>query len=420
MYRNIAIITIILAIFCLYVIALDCYKCRSDIDKKCAVSPGKDLEVIECPKDDKCVVGIFDKITHRTCLSKLRRDCNGPLCYTCNTNLCNGEIFPKDRWTCYQCSGSACLNVTKSKFTPLPCPLYVENDRCFTDIISIHHIIRGCVSGEEKLCPNICLKCDTKGCNNEQGVFESKCQSCSWMPGESMYPKDFDCKRMQKYNSTTGTNQCLVERDNENKTCIQKVLLGHKEKCYTHWNPHVNVVVRGCSTTMGHYPSGKLWECYGDNCNSDCITMKCNQCDSDTNPNCRNNTRYLHEKDCPDDNYACYSCEDKNRKLTRGCGFQATTTDKQCYNCYDDEGCNKENVRTCFKCTSTQDPNCARWIDLRNIDREKCDNPYEKCVITKTSQYTVRGCENKVKECTEGDPNCRRCEGSLCNVGEYN
>ncbi|XP_055389398.1 uncharacterized protein LOC129618587 [Condylostylus longicornis] len=406
---------------------LECYECQSNIDPDCAIKPGKQLEVTDCPDNDKCVVMVAsDGITHRGCYSSIITNgyCPSKTCKACETSLCNHEIYPPDRLKCYQCNGGTdCMNVTNSNlYKPLPCQYYIENDnaRCFTDIIDKKKIVRGCVTKDKnKNCENICLKCNYDGCNNEPGTYNTTCQLCEYRHGPWTTPRNYGCKRNQtQYYSDNKEEEgkCIVT--NLTATCSQVVLYGHKEKCFIHWDEKENSLKRGCSSNKNMFPTAKFWECYGDNCNSDCIDIKCNVCDSKTDLNCKMNTKVLNDIKCPDETVSCFSCENKDGDLRRGCGFQSTTNDEKCYHCFDENGCNRDTVRSCYKCTSTENINCKEWIDLTEIEHEKCSSPEELCVVTKSSKgYIVRGCETTTTECTAGDPDCKRCNGSLCNSG---
>ncbi|XP_055920492.1 uncharacterized protein LOC129952089 [Eupeodes corollae] len=414
-----ALEVIFIAQFLTVAACLECYTCNSSSDIDCAKRPGKQLEVQECKEGDECVTAIVvNGTTQRGCLSEVfpSKYCSG-LCEKCNKSLCNVRIYPTDRLRCYQCLGSSCIDVQNSLVhKPEVCGVYKKEDRCYTNVISQDTVRRGCeVSDIEKLvnCTNICLKCNYDGCNNEIGVTRHNCLACSFAQSYPSSP-DYDCLRNQK---DSANEQCKVSGP---KTCYNKVLLGHKGKCYTLRNEQTNVLTRGCSSAMGSTINGNLTECYGEYCNDECVTINCNVCDSKTNPACRNQTITLSPQKCQ--SHSCFSCEE-GMHLWRGCGSDAPPpkTNQICYECRDANGCNRQTIRSCYKCSSIKDPNCASWLDISNITVSNCTHRDEKCVTTLVSRlnlvYTLRGCDSQVDECTESDPFCDRCEGSLCNYG---
>ena len=246
-------------------------------------------------------------ITRRGCLSRLfpNNYCPSP-CDQCTTPLCNKNIFPADRLQCHQCSGSNCINIDANSTTYLrPCPFYHENDRCYTNVIGISNTQRGCeYTNLPSTCPNVCLKCNYNGCNNEQTVLEESCVVCSHTT-LSPNPK---CLRRQ--DSSLDSDELCAVHDLEH--CTHKMMLGHRGKCFTYVNEHTGVVNRGCSSNMGFYPTGTLKMCEGENCNSDCLTTSCNECDSMTDADgghkCRMGTN-LRATKCEEGTVACYSCE---------------------------------------------------------------------------------------------------------------
>ncbi|XP_055839289.1 uncharacterized protein LOC129907216 [Episyrphus balteatus] len=416
MKRPLIIGALIIANFFAVANCLECYTCKSSTDIDCARNPGKQIEVQECRNDNECVTAIVvNGTTQRGCLSDVFPNKYCTLCEKCNTSLCNVRIYPADRLRCYECLGSSCIDIQNSTFyKPVVCGVYKENDRCYTNVISQETVRRGCEAADiDKLgsCPNICLKCNYDGCNTEIGVTHHNCLACSFI--QSLSPPDYACLRNQE----ESTDQCAISGS---KTCYNKVLLGHKGKCFTLRNEQTNVITRGCSSAMGSTINGNLTECYGEYCNSDCANISCNICDTTINPACRNQTNSLKSEKC--DSNSCFSCED-GMHLWRGCGsdIPQPRTNQICYQCRDANGCNRQSIRSCYKCSSINDPECANWMDISNITASNCTHRDEKCVTTLVSRlnlvYTLRGCASQVSECTESDPFCERCEGSLCNDG---
>lgn len=283
--------------------SLECYSCDSAENAECATRPGQQLEVEECASStDECVISITAGLTRRGCLKRLYPNgyCAEP-CDRCKTSLCNRHIYPVNRLQCYQCSGADCIDVSQRPSFLLPCPIYNSDDRCYTNIMHLSNTQRGCVySNLPDSCPHVCLKCNYNGCNMERTVSESRCLQCTH---NSVSPNS-NCLRDQ--NQEHGTRCAL---SNETVTqCTNKVMYGHRERCYTHRNTQTNVLQRGCSTTMGFFPTGELTECYGDNCNDQCQDIACATCNSTSDTRCRVGLS-LSSKQCAPGTVSCYSCE---------------------------------------------------------------------------------------------------------------
>jgi len=62
---------------------------------------------------------------------------------------------------CYQCSGSDCIDVASRPQYLLPCPVYQEDDRCYTNVVHLSNTLRGCEhTNLPTTCPHVCLKCN--------------------------------------------------------------------------------------------------------------------------------------------------------------------------------------------------------------------------------------------------------------------
>ncbi|XP_032594930.1 uncharacterized protein LOC6565579 [Drosophila grimshawi] len=282
---------------------LECYACDSAEDAECATRPGQQLEVEECIQpNDECVISITAGLTRRGCLRRLYPNgyCAEP-CYRCDTSLCNRHVYPVDRLRCYQCNGAACIDVSERPQLLLPCPVYHAEDRCYTNILHLSNTQRGCEHTNLPVgCPHVCLKCNYNGCNAERTVTESHCLQCT----HNRLSPNADCQREQQPQSA---DKCAVSNATVTE-CVNKVMLGHLERCYTHRNRQTEVFQRGCSTTMGFFPTGELDECYGNNCNAQCQDIQCATCNSTSNPNCRSG-HALRSEPCAPGTTACYSCE---------------------------------------------------------------------------------------------------------------
>lgn len=287
--------------------ALECYVCDSAEDSECATRPGQQLEVEECSQsDDECVTSISAGLTRRGCLGRLYPNgyCAAP-CDRCNTSLCNRHVYPADRLRCYQCSGSDCIDVAAKPQLLLPCPVYREDDRCYTNVVHLSNTLRGCEhTNLPATCPHVCLKCNYNGCNAEKTVTETRCLQCT----HNRLSPNPDCLRDQDPSADPEDQpQCALSNSTVTH-CANKVMYGHRENCYTHRNTQTEVLQRGCSTTMGFFPTGELSKCHGEFCNANCQDIVCAVCNSTANPGCRGGRNLPTEK-CAKGTTSCYSCE---------------------------------------------------------------------------------------------------------------
>ncbi|XP_017870269.1 PREDICTED: uncharacterized protein LOC108618678 [Drosophila arizonae] len=396
-------------------VGLECYACDSAEDAECATRPGQQLEVEECSQpNDECVTSITAGLTRRGCLRRLYPNgyCAEP-CDRCTTSLCNRHVFPVDRLRCYQCSGATCIDVSTRPELLLPCPVYNEKDRCYTNILHLSNTQRGCEhTNLPPDCPHVCLKCNYNGCNAELTVSESHCLQCT----SNRVASNPDCQREQQPEQP---GQCALSNATVTQ-CVNKVMYGHRERCFTHHNNQTEVLQRGCSTTMGFFPTGQLQECYGDNCNAQCQDIACATCNSTSDPNCRSG-HALKSQQCAPGITACYSCE-QDTLLRRGCADAnfLPGSGEACQLCRSSDGCNRWSVRSCYRCNSLEHgDDCAAMQLPSAMALSNCSSPAELCVSTVLSRlqlvYTVRGCASEVPECTANDPYCVRCNGTLCN-----
>ncbi|KAM8718408.1 hypothetical protein ACLKA7_001597 [Drosophila subpalustris] len=397
---------------------LECYACDSAEDAECATRPGQQLEVEECSvAGDVCVTSITAGLTRRGCLRRLYPNgyCAEP-CDRCNTSLCNRHVYPVNRLRCYQCNGAQCIDVSQRPQLLLPCPVYHAEDRCYTNILHMSNTQRGCEhTNLPDGCPHVCLKCNYNGCNAEVTVSESRCLQCT----HNRLSPNPDCQREQQQPEHE-SDKCALNNATVPQ-CVNKVMFGHRERCYTHRNNQTDVLQRGCSTTMGFFPTGDLSECYGDNCNSQCQDIACATCNSTSDPNCRRG-HALNSKQCAPGTVACYSCE-QDTLLRRGCADAdfLPAAGEACQLCRSGDTCNRWSVRSCYRCNSQEHgADCAEMLQPAEMTVSNCTHPTELCVSTVISRlqmvHTVRGCASEVPECTSNDPYCVRCNGTLCNV----
>ncbi|ALC49098.1 CG15773 [Drosophila busckii] len=418
------ILTTIVLLVQLTVIALslECYACDSAEDAECATRPGQQLEVEECQAaQDECVTSITAGLTRRGCLGRLYPNgyCAAP-CERCNTSLCNRLVYPVNRLRCYQCNGASCIDVSERPQLLLPCPVYSAEDRCYTNILHISNTQRGCEHTDlPATCPHVCLKCNYNGCNSNRTIEEARCLSCMHMRNNP----NPQCLRQQQAAAAAavGGTECALSNATVSE-CVNKFMIGHKERCYTHINKQTEVLQRGCSTTMGFFPTGELHECYGENCNTQCQDIACAVCNSTSSniDNCRRGIA-LSAEQCAPGTTSCYSCE-KDTLIRRGCADASyePRAGEACQLCRSGDACNRNSIRSCYRCNSQeQGDDCAAMLQPSAMNISNCSSPTELCVSTVLSRlqlvYTVRGCAADVPECSANDPYCVRCNGSLCN-----
>lgn len=111
--------------------AFQCFFCDSSEDENCATLKGNTTD-FDCPGD--CAVWIAGKDTFRGCSENVpdvaifQSSCSG--------NGCNRLIFPVDRMKCNVCSASDDSCATPSADLLYSCKNFVENDQCYTHVIS--------------------------------------------------------------------------------------------------------------------------------------------------------------------------------------------------------------------------------------------------------------------------------------------
>lgn len=82
-------------------------------------------------------MSIEDEVTIRGC-AKPAMDCvndviddNGNQCSLCNSEKCNGNVYPEYRLHCLHCAGKDCVRPSNAITVRYPCANYVEHDSCY-------------------------------------------------------------------------------------------------------------------------------------------------------------------------------------------------------------------------------------------------------------------------------------------------
>ncbi len=109
-----------------------CHTCNSETNSNCTSLKGP-LPTTTCRSyTDECkTVTLLGGRTQRGCSSQLNI-VGEQISDECVESNCNGEIFPPNRISCHQCTGSECSNDLSSStaFVEM-CRNYIANDQCF-------------------------------------------------------------------------------------------------------------------------------------------------------------------------------------------------------------------------------------------------------------------------------------------------
>ncbi|XP_034473963.1 protein psiQ [Drosophila innubila] len=193
-------------------------------------------------------------------------------CKTCNTDNCNGGIYPEDRRLCYQCSGATCNNVNAANLSP--CAVYNQKDqKCYTIGTDDKTMQRGCTTDTDAKCPLAstdpnCSFCDSlNGCNNQ--TFESVLGGC------------IKC---------SDADTCIQNQQPDKATnCAASNYTQTENSCY--YQLHANgTVSRGCTNELkgtGCLATENCVQCNGTACNVQAGTFSCLTCRSDNYAPCR-------------------------------------------------------------------------------------------------------------------------------------
>ncbi|XP_016926883.3 protein psiL [Drosophila suzukii] len=396
-------------------LAIVCYHCDSIALPECSQTLGEVglLPYKECPTELSCRVSIVDSITYRGCGAETPIT-GSTYTKSCTANLCNGGVYPPGRLKCHHCAGQDCVATPGAK--PKPCRYHLEEDQCYTDVLSSSEAYRGCVSEQNHTLSSAAKLCDINGCNEDQGAWTQVCATCDSAEGRG-------CK-MDLFQINTG--MCNVTLYEE---CHQEVLLGEKEDKYCFSFRKLSRVVRGCSTKM---PADlapfleELEKCRtSDNCNAGCITrQRCLDCNSLDQELCRTNVTAISASTCGSaEASSCFSCEYSNWSMQRGCGAPPTNPDVvKCYECDEEGGCNNKDFTRCYQCSTDQaGAGCANWERPGEIYIEECVEPATSCmVVSFNNGTTARGCQKPDLSCTSANvANCLPCQGSFCNKGAF-
>lgn len=221
-----------------------CYSCNSDNEPNCAILSVK-LDSMVCDDYmDTCKTLVKPNTTTvRGCSSQIKQECPSLSfnCKVCNENLCNGEIFPSNRLTCFHemthCRNDDTIECFKTGNEDLnmahACERYNFRDSCFMYLNENDTVFRGCLS-DTKL-SEYCIKnskkckiCQSSNCNNESVIRTPKL-SCI------------------KCDSTKHVNDCLWGfNENVAEQCNSNIYFYEEESCFTLVVSNKSII-RGCT-----------------------------------------------------------------------------------------------------------------------------------------------------------------------------
>lgn len=324
-----------------------CYSCNSDIEPSCAILKSSLDSVICDDYEDTCKTVVKPNTTTiRGCSSQVKQDCP-PLsvnCKECEESLCNGEIFPSNRLSCFH-EIARCQNNTIDCFKngiddlnmAYACERYNFRDSCFMYLNENDTVIRGCLSDtiSEYCIKNSkkCKICQSTNCNNESVIKTAKL-SCI------------------KCDSTKHLDDCLWGFDeNDAELCNSNIHFFEEESCFTLVVSNISVV-RGCTQDTNLCKINDCSKCSTKNgCNNkNVLTQSCFKLTNDT-PHV---TKSVCKGLITANNNGCFIW--KNNNLTiKGCVSELTfenkilcTNDSNCKICLG-QNCNGYSANGCGK-----------------------------------------------------------------------
>ncbi|KAL9919499.1 uncharacterized protein ACN427_001451 [Glossina fuscipes fuscipes] len=361
-----------------------CVECNSTNDPSCVSDSSKDSRECEDLPHTQCYMRIDkDGSTHRGCVSDLSNDLfeecidSTGQCQVCDSNICNNEVYPKDRRSCIRCdslSDSACED-DPSPFASI-CLIYEEDDNCVTKLNGTQ-TLRDCTSAlscdvaDREKC-RICA--GTNDCNGVNLLANAVGLPGKWQP---LPLKCYVCEGKSCEDiKTSRIEEC---EGNIFQTCMTVFALDH------------DVVQRGCSDDVAitqenycdQHPDLCL-ACKSNECN-DAERLEdfvdCYFCDSTEADACvispiqsRGRTRKCY-KDCMVALYPRDNSSDVAFELTRTCLNDLDLKER--------ESCTKGENNYCISC-SDQLCNAMIFPD----DRQEC----YQCLKDSCEEYTTELC----------------------------
>jgi hypothetical protein len=299
--------------------------------------------------------------TNRGCSSELTQDvidCHPQAvnCRQCSENMCNGEIFPPNRLTCFH-STLECIDENDNCFrnqsendSNHPCEIYNFRDSCFLYLNENKTATRGCLSDDffNEFClknPQKCKTCQTSNCNHESVIQppKLKCIKCD------------------------SSEDCLWNFDEASaESCESDVYFHEEETCFT-FTVSNEKIIRGCTLDSNLCKINNCTYCNGDGCNNQgFVTQTCYKCSSSVDKKCSDELNNVEKISCDEvkfEDRGCYTSKNEDGFMFRGCAAELSSEEKvQCHDnklncliCYNGTNCNNlifngaENLKINFK-----------------------------------------------------------------------
>lgn len=314
-----------------------CYVCNSAEDPSCATLQSL-LKTKTCEDySDVCKVYVKPNMTtNRGCASEMMQDivdCHPQAvnCRQCNENLCNGEIFPPNRLSCFHGS-EECHDENENCYRDQnensdlnhPCEVYNFRDSCFLYLNENKTATRGCLSDSfySEFCtknPHKCKICQTSNCNSESVIQPAKL-SCI------------------KCESSEDREDCLWNFDkNYAKPCQNDVYFHEQETCFT-FKVSDKRIIRGCTLDQNLCQINNCTLCSGNGCNNGgYANQSCYKCSSVNDKKCIDDLMNVEKSSCDGvkfEDRGCYAIKDKDDFIHRGCIAELSPTER--LNCTQD------------------------------------------------------------------------------------
>lgn len=314
---------------------------------------------------DTCTVYVKPgSTTHRGC-SKLLAGDSPPCppqsvnCKQCDSNLCNGDVFPTNRLSCYHCDGvaanSECYGslTTNSSVKSYPCETFNFRDSCYLYVDKDKLAYRGCLTDQNNV---------TEACQDDT----THCEICSSSNCNSLSVKRepklscMNCDSASRQECLWGLSETYA------KACRNNVLFYANESCFTLSSTELGFAIRGCTLDTNVCSRAKCEYCSGDQCNRLSIyDQVCYNCTSEVDKNCWKEPFHTKNvtcrKDAHYDSRGCFTWSFENETIRRGCFHELSSNDrlnclrdeKKCAHCDVEGNCNKIPINYAVRVGST-------------------------------------------------------------------
>lgn len=252
---------------------LECFQCEGD---SCVNIDFATQTRQQCKDGGKCITQLNSngQVVRKCTASENEKCTDNTTCSICESQLCNGGLFPADRLKCLQCdsatAGDEC-SVSNDKFLKA-CNLYKKDDQCFKFADDKDLIHRGCVSDNNVGCTDDnCVKCSGDKCNNEglEVANTLKCVKCDSSKDEEceagkLTVEPVLCNGNHNLNKpetcfvqnvTSGDNKITTKRG-----CFQELSTDEQTACIDSETCHT-CGIEGCNK-VDNFSESKGFKCY--------------------------------------------------------------------------------------------------------------------------------------------------------------